>query len=589
MVGASALELRDIFATPVAPIVPGALVQIVAAETLKQGRALHPLGPWPTTVGIVLLALAALVIRSPVELPLAVIGGRGSRGAVEGLALLLQSGFALLLDTVALQLALGFFLLRAMGLEIAIERLLRLTACPRARRDAQDSRPRDCRQLRRRRCRRRRWTRPHLEPARRDRARTQGSTGEDARKVLPWVLSEAVSAQFVGAVPQPHPLALQVDVGGALRTIEYTVTRSDVPGRSAETARRVVCVTFRDVTERNAAAQRLRYLADHDPMSGALSRHRLVQLMDEALAKPGGAMTVILVGLGRFKAVNATLGHAYGDQVLKQVAERLRGQNFTVARIGGTTFALATPGTLSAGALAETCRDLTMILSEPYLLAGGHRAVVTASVGGTTSMLSPGGAEVMLRHADMALAAAREPARERGAIFSPEMEAEGHGCPRASARTARRPRRRAISSRLPAAVHARRLANRWARRFWCAGDIRRSAIFHPPALFRSPRRPGSSSTSAVGYLEPPVGRLPHGPERRRLAVNVSPLQFELGDVLSEVVAALAESRLPPERLEIEITEGVFVAGSLEVIDTLEALESSAYGSRSTTSGPAIRR
>ena len=394
--------------------------------------------------------------------------------------------------------------------------------------------------------------------------------GEDARKVLPWVLSEAVSAQFAGVVPQPHPLALQVDVGGMLRTIEYTVTRSDVPGRSAETARRVVCVTFRDVTERDAAGQRLRYLADHDPMSGALSRHRLVQLVDEALGKPGGAMTMILVGLGRFKAVNATLGHAYGDQVLKQVAERLVAQHFMVARIGGTTFALATPGTLQPGALAEVCRDLTMILSEPYVLPGGHRAVVTASVGGTTSVLSRGGAEVMLRHADMALAASRRLPGSEAALFDPAMETRVTDA-------------QELQLALRDALAAGQFHLVYQPQFSLASREPVGAEVlvrwqHPKLGDISPARfiPVAEETGLV--LE--LGRWVLGaacreaaawPGTARLAVNVSPVQFELSDVLSQVVEALAEFRLPPERLEIELTEGVFVAGSIEVTDTLNAL------------------
>ena len=583
VVGASALELRDTFVVPVHGVLAGGMVQILAAETLRQGRVLTNLGTAPIAGIVVLLALASALARRRMRLPGAIASALIGAVAVEALAYLLQANLGLLLDTATIHLMLFGLVLDAIRREVRHTRLLQARA----------ARERDA-------------NRVILDRVIADNFDGVIVVGEDDRIIAASHLAEdligaglrgaladiVLPAEFQAAVQRAvagewtederHPAEmLLAQPEGEARRIEYTVTLSEVESASAGLpARRVACVTFRDITERRRDEERLQFLAGHDPLTGALSRSKLMEIIDEltaADATRAAGCVVVMLDLSRFKTVNDTLGHSYGDMVLKQVVGRLRAAGVdTVARLGGDSFALLLRGERDEGELRSFFGRLLQRIAEPYQLRDGHQAIISASAGATTSSLSGYEAEVLLSHADMALSMAKSLSGSNFAVFAREMDelltqkqnmelALGEAIDKGQLSLVFQPQV-ALATGETVGVEA---LLRWQ---------------HPVLGTVSPARfiPAAEDTGQIieigrWVLQAACREVASWPVATRLAVNVSPIQFELVDIVEEVQTALSLSGLPPERLDIEITEGVFIANAAPVIGALQHLRELGVG------------
>jgi len=550
VIGASAVELRDFFIVPRFGPIPGALLQAVATETLKQGRALQPTGPVPPAIAIALVGLLVLLGRRRLSVAMAVGLGLIISAAAEGTALWLQINDRQLLDTAAIHAAsLG------LGLAVFAAELIR-----RGEQRLRATRERDA--------------------ARRilDRVITdnfdgvvvanaaneivaasqfaeqmlgQTLTGQACGRVLP----EKFAALLAGALAtRAEHGELTLHLGERDRVLEYVVTHSTVElGRGPSP---VACLTFRDITERRGAEERLRYLGHHDPLTGAISRTRLVELIDAAL-DGAGEVGVVTIELRRFRVINDTLGHSQGDILLKQVVGRLKSMGpDVVARLGGDSFAMLVPGMVPER-LKGFCDSVVQWLAFPYQLADNHQAIIAASAGATTSVVSGRDAEVLLSHADMALSAVKSRAGIGVALFAPEMDD-------------RLKQRQAMDAALRQALVRREFTLAYQPQV----DLVYGEILGAEALARwthptlGPIAPASFIPAAeetgliveLGRwaLETACAEAVKWPGDTKIAVNVSPVQFELSDVVAHVRGALDKSGLAPSRLEIEITEGVFV-------------------------------
>jgi diguanylate cyclase (GGDEF)-like protein len=184
------------------------------------------------------------------------------------------------------------------------------------------------------------------------------------------------------------------------------------------------------VGELRAMQAKLEHQAFHDALTGLVNRARFGRRLEEELAggTSRGEIAVLYCDLDRFKAVNDSLGHAVGDELLVAVAERLRactGEGDVVARLGGDEFALLVQEatTERAGSVAEEiCRRLAV----PFTL-GEHEAQLGTSVG---IAMAPGGAlpaEELLRRADLAMYRAKQLGRSRWHWYAPELDAESQG------------------------------------------------------------------------------------------------------------------------------------------------------------------
>ncbi|HVY52501.1 MAG TPA: EAL domain-containing protein [Devosia sp.] len=405
---------------------------------------------------------------------------------------------------------------------------------------------------------------------------TRKLEGLDIRSALPLDMRRAVERVLSGQ-EAGGDLALAVlrhGVDGEDRlVVQYAVTASQEPG-----GRRIACLNFWDVTERRRAEEKLSFLATHDPLTGALSRTGLVNAINERFESERGraeGLSVLAIDLARFKPVNDALGHASGDGLLKQVVARLRATGAAhVARLGGHEFAVAHPGL--TGEESEQYAGLIQDrLVEPYQL-GPHRAIIGADVGISHSAVSGYDPDRLLSHADMALSIARSASGKGQAAFSPEMDENLRARQELETAMQQAMERGEISLMFQpqAALDDGRIIGVEALMRW----------MHPSLGSVSPERfiPVAEETGKIvelgrWILQEACREVATWPGHLRVSVNVSPIQFELVDVVEEVKDALVRSGLPAHRLDVEITEGIFMSNTRSVIDALQKLRGLGVG------------
>ena len=327
-----------------------------------------------------------------------------------------------------------------------------------------------------------------------------------------------------------------------------------------------------DITAARKSDERIAYLARYDSLTGLPNRALFQEALDQACAQPV-PFALLCLDLDGFKSVNDTLGHATGDSLLMAVAGRMRGCVRTgdiVARLGGDEFAvLQSHGDArTAEALA---RRLVEYVAEPYRI-GSAPASVGLSIGIALSDGTPADAEALLRGADLALYQSKKEGRGTWHFFEQAMAER--------ART-----RHAMQADLRRAIDRDELLVE----FQPILDIASGDITGAEALVRwlHPERgrigPGDFIPIAEesGLILPLGAWVLHRACREaatwhggaRVAVNLSPLQFRDPGLLALVDEALAGSGLSPHRLELEITESVFLDAADRTIACLEALRS----------------
>lgn len=316
-------------------------------------------------------------------------------------------------------------------------------------------------------------------------------------------------------------------------------------------------------------------LAFHDPLTHLANRARFLQRVSDTLvviAETGQRMAIQYIGLDRFQAINDTLGHAAGDELLKIVATRLQGvvkDHDTVARIGGDEFALVQVGDLKAEDIADRARQIIELIAEPCV-AGGQCQQLSASIG--IAMWPDDGetADELTRHAALAMRRVKE--LGRGAYFFYEKELN-----------ARMQARRQFEVDLRAAMSAGQFELYYQPVF----EMQEFAISGAEALLRwhHPERGMVPPSEFIPVAEEcglivPLGewamkeacRAAAGwPKQVSVAVNLSPVQFEKPGLIDVVADALADSGLEASRLELEITESVLLHDNAVNVAVLDAL------------------
>lgn len=337
--------------------------------------------------------------------------------------------------------------------------------------------------------------------------------------------------------------------------------------------------THDDITERTNTEARIEQLAHFDALTSLANRNLFRERIEESLARLkrlNAEFAVFLLDLDRFKAVNDTFGHQIGDLLLKEVANRIKETIREVdvaARLGGDEFALIIlPGkdALQAGAVTLAAR-LVDTISAPYKIEGLN-VVIGCSIGIALAPEHGTISDELLKNADLALYKSKHAGRNCSHIYCDEFKAEADG-------------RNALENDLRQAI--------WREEFELfyqpVVDLRTGIIIAVEALlrWRHPSKgiiapgefiPLAEETGLIVQLgEWALLKACHDatemPDRIKVAVNLSPIQFSKSNIVDVTLFALADSMLEPGRLELEITEGVILTESEQNLDTLRQLTS----------------
>ena len=342
---------------------------------------------------------------------------------------------------------------------------------------------------------------------------------------------------------------------------------------------------WRALDDARQAHQTVLHMAHHDALTGLPNRSLLRQRLDLAIAgaRSGGTQAaLVFFDLDRFKAINDTLGHEAGDDLLREVADRLQlgvRHGDTVARLGGDEFVIVLACLSRPGDAAAVVGKLLDALAPPVTLAG-REVRVTASVGVSLYPDHGEDADALMRSADSAMYRVKSAGRNSHQMFDPKTQALSE-------------RRLLISRGLHGVVDRGELRLHFQPQL----DLHSNRVVATEALLRWQH-------PTLGLL-PPLNFVPIAADSElivdigrwvlreacrqtriwqdkgwsglRVAVNVSAGQFWRGDLLSTVRAALDESGLPARCLELELTEAVLLNDSPEVLQSLSGLAALGVG------------
>jgi diguanylate cyclase (GGDEF)-like protein/PAS domain S-box-containing protein len=317
-----------------------------------------------------------------------------------------------------------------------------------------------------------------------------------------------------------------------------------------------------DLTEKRRSQERASRLAHYDSLTGLANRFQMSQSLEKILnarQEEHRACGVFLLDLDRFKQVNDTLGHPAGDALLKQVGQRLTaavGDLGRVGRLGGDEFQVLIPGRLPRAELAHLAQRVIENLSQPYDI-DGHRVVIGASVGIAMSPDDGVTSEAIIRNADLALYAAKDAGRGCYHFFAPDLHSDAE-----ERRQLEHDLRDAIASgglelyyQPVVQTTTEKITGFEALLRW---DHPTKGPLSPARFIPIAEDAGLIAQIGEWALRTACYDLASWPESVRVAVNVSALQFANPALPAIVTSALASAGIAPERLELEITESVFL-------------------------------
>ncbi len=357
------------------------------------------------------------------------------------------------------------------------------------------------------------------------------------------------------------------------RTVRVEVSCRDL--RADESVRGVV-VTLRDVTNQRRLEHELTRRLFRDALTGLPNRLLFDERVSEAIAADIGVTGILLIDLDNFRAINEALGRETGDAVMQAVATRLRdiaGEGRLTARLGGNEFAVLVANATGVEVVDELAAQLTEALAAP-IFGNGDMLSCTGNVGVATTM-NADTAQELLRHADLALDAAKAAGKSKWRRYDPSTStAVGY--------------RRELRSALRQALQDGSLIVEYQPII--ALDTGRTAGFEALIRWRHPTRGVLSLGEFIDIAEEsglitPIGEWVlataihdaqewhrTGPDGHPyVSVNVSVRQFRSSGFVDTVHRLLAEAGLPPARLVLEITEGLLLRDDDRVWEDLKRL------------------
>ena len=328
-----------------------------------------------------------------------------------------------------------------------------------------------------------------------------------------------------------------------------------------------------DVTEQRASADKINRMARFDTLTGLPNRLMVNETLVKTMADAdrwGGRFAFMMLDLDRFKAVNDTLGHPIGDRLLGRVSERLSelvGANEVCGRLGGDEFAVVIRDASDTAAVERLAERIIESLSRPYEI-DAHTLHIGASVGVAIGPRDGRTADMLIRSADLALYRAKDAGRGVFRRYEPELHVQAE-------------ERRVLEMALRSAIENGEM--HLVYQPIIDADSEQPCGFE--ALLRwtsaefgsvSPIKfiPLAEETRLIGPIGAWVVRTAceeaaHWPSDMRIAVNVSADQLRNPSFVTTIASALANTGVSPERLELEVTEAMFMhegLGATQVLD-----------------------
>lgn len=338
--------------------------------------------------------------------------------------------------------------------------------------------------------------------------------------------------------------------------------------------------TFQDVTERRLAEARLHYLAHHDSLTGLPNRSLFLDRLGQALERAkreGVDVAAFCIDIYRFKDINDTFGHEIGDRLLEQIAARLqneiRGAD-TVARLSGDEFAIAQVGLIQPSGSERLSQRLFLALGRPFEI-DGQEIFLDGRIGVAIGPYDASKPEQLLIKADMALHRAKADSPGTCCFFEGGMDVAFKD-------------RKSIENDLRRAI-----SDGWFELHYQPQiDIDREIIVGVEALLRlrHPNKGLMMPDKFIGIAEEtglivPIGAWvlrtachqavkwqQDGLPALRVAVNLSPVQFQESNFTENIIRELADSGLDASLLEVEITENILIRDTTTVINVLHRLK-----------------
>jgi diguanylate cyclase (GGDEF)-like protein/PAS domain S-box-containing protein len=580
IVGAMALELGDRFSVPNGRVIPGPQLQMLEAESILQHRMLRT-GSDLTVVagiGLLILGMAATWRRIPPVGAIAVLVCAALLGELA--AVLVQARFAVIIDTSLWHITIAAYFAALALDQIDLGTLLRGIAEKRFQQIAMS-------------------LGDGLVCADQHGLVTVWNPGAEA--IFGYQAGEMLGRALDG-------ICFSVDQSGTHRPFRVTDVAAEVlqaPGgklvelrgrrKTGEEFPLEACLSgwhgidgfqygavVRDISVRTREAERIRYLAEHDTLTDLANRNALHERFQMHLAEAaaqGGEIGVLLMDLDKFKQINDTLGHAYGDRLLQSVAQRLGGLcagTDIVARMSGDEFAVVVCGS-EAVARAEqlAVRISADFAKEPFQLRERH-VRINVSVGVASYPRHGQTAEELFGNADLALYRAKSAGRSRAIVFEHALRTELEA-------------RVALEADLSLAVDR----NELELFFQPQVRIRDRMLVGAEALirWRHPRRGlvppsefmplvnASTFSDRIAYWVLETACRQGGVWQQkgfdvRIGVNLSPSQLRSGHLADAVAATLRDTGFAPSLLELEVTENILLDDHQDALETFGRLKQS---------------
>lgn len=581
LIGAKAVELRDNFVVPVHGILPGAIVQILAAETLKQNLQLTKLNPITImlllVVGMTGAMFFGLLFVSKRAFVLGVTALFATGLGIEILGHLVYQKYALILPSVESQILLISMLIVSVVKKLDLQNwVIKLVKS-----DLNN-------------------TQQMLDQVVTDSANAILIVSEEGKVIkankqfteyfnineidgnvsifnntLPKRIEDEIRGSIVALrlhdINDHRTGQIELDPtykSDTCKTLEYTVTASKIDDRehSDQGDKYISCVTAWDITSKLAQEKRITYIAEHDELTGSLRRHEFEKKLDTTIFDTGAQQTLALfaVNLHRFKTVNINLGRPVGDQVLKETVKRLLNFHedvYEICRLGGDKFIFSLIGGSEGIDLERTADELINTIGEPFHI-GKAKVQVSLHVGIVVKINETCATE-LVANAETALDQAAKISGDAYVIHE-DMYSEKQNFARS------------IESDLWSALDKNEIRIVYQPQV----DLKTQNLIGVEALVRwqHSKRGFISPADFVAIAEANgfIDKLGYWvlckacedalllPDHITVAVNVSPAQFMRTGMASLVRDVLSQTGLAAHRLHIEITE----VGLLEALDSV---------------------